>query len=80
MIVTGIPSGDHECWCLLVTADEFKRLKGEAPDLECDVGPFAPKDSPYRFKLYPSDLIKDTEGQPTTIYVDSGIVIPGSHR
>lgn len=76
MLVTGIPSGDHECWCLLVTAQEFRRIKGEAPDPECDEGPFAPPGSPYRYKLYPNDLIKGTNGKPTTIYVDSGITVP----
>lgn len=76
MLVTGIPSGDHECWCLLVTEEDFKRIKGEAPDKEFDVGPFAKDGSPYRYRLYPSDLIQGESGKVTTIYIDSGIQIP----
>jgi len=60
VIVTGIVSGDHECWCLLVDARTFKRVKGERPG-QFDVGPFAKKGCPYRYKLYPSDLIREFE-------------------
>lgn len=56
MEITGIRSGDHECWCLLVTEEDFKRIKGKKPG-EFDVGPFAPKESPYRYKIYPDDLM-----------------------
>lgn len=59
MIVTGIISGDHECWCLLVTAKTFKEVRGEGPSKEFDVGPFAKKGCPYRYKLYPSDLLRE---------------------
>jgi len=56
MIVVGIPSGDHECWCLLVDLRTFKRVRGQKPE-QYDIGPFAQKGCPYRYKLYPSDLI-----------------------
>jgi hypothetical protein len=58
MIVTGIVSGDHECWCLLVDARTFKEVKGEGPTWP-DVGPFARKGCPYRYRLYPNDLIRE---------------------
>ena len=76
MIVTGVPSGDHECWCLLVTAEAFQKIKGEAPDEEFDAGPFAKKDSPYRYKIYPDDLIKTERGKATTISVECDITVP----
>lgn len=59
MIVTGIPSGDHECWCLLVSIGDFQRIKGVMPDEELDVGPFAKNDSIYRYMIYPDDLLPD---------------------
>lgn len=54
---TGIPSGDQECWCLLVDVATFRRVQGREPDPEQDVGPFAVEGSPYRYKVYPSALI-----------------------
>ncbi len=62
--VNGIQSGDHECWCFLVTKEDFIRIKGVEPN-RWDVGPFAEEGSEYRYKLYPSDLIverKDRQG------------------
>ena len=32
--INGIPSGDHECFCWAVTAEEYKRITGE--DIEAD--------------------------------------------
>lgn len=58
MIVAGIVSGDHECWCLLVDAETFRKVKGEGP-CQYDVGPFAKKGCPYRYMVYPSDLIQE---------------------
>lgn len=57
MIIDGIPSGDLECWCLLVDKKTFKAVTGEFPDEEFDVGHFAAGDSSYRYKLYPSHLV-----------------------
>ena len=37
MIIEGIPSGDLECWCLLVTKETFTELMGKPPDNEFDV-------------------------------------------
>lgn len=71
--ITGIPSGDLECWCLLVDRETFKWVKGVEPeeiagqahDYRGDVGRFAVEGSPYRYMLYPSDLIPDDDcGNP----------------
>ena len=56
MIVDGICSGDLECFCLLVSKEDFVRVKGSKPN-KFDVGRFAKRGSPYRYKLYPGDLI-----------------------
>lgn len=58
MIVTGIVSGDCECWCLLVDAKTFRRVTGNKPE-PMYVGCFAKKGNPYRYRLYPSDLIQE---------------------
>lgn len=55
MIIKGIPSGDCECWCLLVTKKTFTDLKGSPPG-EFDSGRFAKKGSPYRYMVYPDTL------------------------
>jgi hypothetical protein len=57
VIFEGVPSGDHECWCLLVTKETFERVTAKAPDEEFDVGPFAKPGSKYRYKIYPDDLL-----------------------
>jgi hypothetical protein len=54
--VTGIQSGDMECWCFLVTEEMFKRVTGQAPDKRFDIGRFSEEGSPYRYKLYPGNL------------------------
>lgn len=64
MMITGIPSGDLECWCLLVDRATFKAVKGVEPEdrpgeeheYRGDVGRFAQEGSPYRYMLYPDDL------------------------
>lgn len=58
MIVTGIISGDQECWCVLVDAKTFREVKGCKPG-RYDVGPFAKKGNPYRYMVYPSDLLQE---------------------
>jgi len=63
MVLEGIPSGDLECWCLLVTKETFKRVTGHKPDESFDVGHFAQKGSPYRYKVYPNSLIKEDQVQ-----------------
>lgn len=73
IIVEGIPSGDHECFCLLVTREDFKRLEGHDPDEEFDVGPFAKEGSPYRYKLYPRTFLGldlEDKGRPFTFKID----------
>lgn len=57
MIFEGIPSGDLECFCLLVTKETFVEMTGRKPDRRWDVGRFAKKDSPYRYMLYPGDML-----------------------
>ena len=59
MIIEGIPSGDLECWCLLVTKETFTEVMGKTPDMRWDVGRFAKKGSPYRYMLYPNALFSD---------------------
>lgn len=81
MIVEGMPSGDHECWCLLVDRETFKRVKGEYPkdpekdesgyEMRWDVGPFAEPGSPYKYMLYPHDLIGyETQGKVVEIKIE----------
>jgi hypothetical protein len=57
MIFEGIPSGDLECFCLLVTKETFEKMTGKRPDQKYDVGRFAKKGSPYRYMLYPCDML-----------------------
>lgn len=59
MIIEGIPSGDLECWCLLVTKETFTKLTGQKPDKKYDVGRFAKKGSPYRYMVYPNTLFSE---------------------
>lgn len=59
MIIEGIPSGDLECWCLLVTKETFTELTGKKPDQKYDVGRFAKKGSPYRYMIYPHTLFNE---------------------
>lgn len=56
MIIEGIPSGDSECWCLLVDRKTFIKLAKKTPD-KYDIGRFAEKGSPYRYMLYPMDML-----------------------
>lgn len=58
--VKGIPSGDHECWCLLVTKEDYERIT-KHPAEDFDRGPFAKKDSPYQYMLYPHGLISESD-------------------
>jgi hypothetical protein len=57
MILEGIPSGDLECFCLLVTKETFEEMTGRKPDPKYDVGRFAKKGSPHRYMLYPCDML-----------------------
>jgi hypothetical protein len=56
MIFEGIPSGDLECFCLLVTKETFIELTGKKPG-KYDIGRFAVKGSPHRYMVYPSDML-----------------------
>ena len=72
MIVKGIPSGDLECWCFNVTAEDYKRITGRDPEgWEARF----PVDE-YKYSLYPSDIFKAEDGKITTIYAESGITVP----
>lgn len=68
--ITGIPSGDLECWCLLVDKATFVALAGHDPE-EWDHGRFAKEGSPYQYALYPHDLIKDDDGKPVTFTIET---------
>jgi hypothetical protein len=57
MIFEGIPSGDLECFCLLVTKKTFEEMTGRKPDPKYDVGRFAKKGSQHRYMLYPGDML-----------------------
>lgn len=56
MIIEGIPSGDLECWCLLVTKETFTELTGRKPG-KYDIGRFATKGSPHRYMVGPMDML-----------------------
>lgn len=56
MIIEGIPSGDLECWCLLVRRETFVDLTGRKPH-KYDLGRFAKKGSPYKYMVYPNALL-----------------------
>ena len=72
MIIDGIPSGDCECWCFLVTKETFKSVTGKKPDRRWDVGRFAKKGSPYRYMLYPNHLFDEgRKGELVTLCVES---------
>lgn len=75
MILTGVQSGDLECWCFLVDYKTFVEVKKERPR-RWDLGCFREPGSPYRYMLYPNDLFGwDHDAKPITIYVESGIVV-----
>lgn len=86
MILTGVPSGDYECWCFLVDRETFKAVKGKYPEdptkdetgheMLNDVGHFAVPGSPYKYMVYPSDLIKVEDNQVTTICVEYNMKAP----
>jgi hypothetical protein len=81
--VTGVSSGDHECWCLLVDKATFVRLRGDEPDEGFDVGPFAKPGSPYKYKLYPGDLIGrnvEERGQVMTLSIEAVVKGEGQEK
>ncbi len=55
--VEGIPFGDGECWCFLVTKATFERVtsrepvRGDSTSLDLIPG------GGFRYRLYPGDLI-----------------------
>lgn len=53
MLIKGIPSGDGECWCLLVTKETFTTLSGKEPEDEFDK---VNKKGPYCYRIYPNTL------------------------
>lgn len=63
MIFEGIPSGDLECFCLLVTKETFKALTGNDPNRKWDVGRFAEKGSPHRYVIYPCQMFGFEPGE-----------------
>lgn len=72
MILTGVPSGDYECWCFLVTAEDYRRVTGR--DEKGWEGRWPVGE--YKYALYPSDLIKVEDGKVTTICVEFDITLP----
>lgn len=78
MILTGVPSGDLECWCFLVDYRTFQRIKGTNP-CRWDLGRFRVPGSQYKYMLYPSDLIKADEHKETTICIEYDIKVPVIH-
>lgn len=54
MILRGVPSGDGECWCLLVTREYFRVVMGRYPDKD-ERAPGKP--GPYQYRMYPSSFI-----------------------
>jgi len=70
MIIEGIPSGDLECWCLLVTKETFIKLTGKKPDQKYDVGRFAKKGSLHRYMIYPHDML-GIDAHDKSLYVIS---------
>ncbi len=52
MKVVGTMTGDNECWCFLVSREDYVRIKGHDPD-KWDTWN---TESPFRYKVYPSDL------------------------
>lgn len=75
MIIEGIPSGDFECWCLLVTKETFTELTGKPPDEEFDVGHFAEKKSKYRYKVYPCTLIgQERHGKKEVLVISVDVI------
>jgi hypothetical protein len=75
MIIEGIPSGDLECWCLLVTKETFIELMGKPPDDEFDIGRFAKKGNKYRYKIYPSALIdQELHGKKDVLVISVDVI------
>lgn len=73
MIIDGVPSGDGECWCFLVDKETYESVTGRRPT-EDDLGGFAKKGSPYRYKLYPIDLLSDgidLKGKVITLSIEA---------
>lgn len=75
MIIEGIPSGDLECWCLLVRKETFVELTGRKPDPKYDVGRFATKGSPYKYMVYPNALLGEESDDKKEVLVISIDVI-----
>lgn len=73
MIVKGVCSGDLECWCFNVTAEDYERVTGRKPE-EWHEALFPLGE--YRYSLYPDDLIKAKKGVPTTIFIECDITVP----
>lgn len=71
MIIEGIPSGDLECFCLLVRKETFIELTGKKPDPKYDVGRFAKKGSEYRYMLYPCDMLGIDYNEKDNVFVIS---------
>ena len=69
MRIEGVVSGDCECWCFLVDKETFIKVKGQKPG-RFDVGRFAVRKSPYRYMIYPDNLIVDAhDGKPIDLTV-----------
>lgn len=74
MIIKGIPSGDLECWCLLVSANTFEHVTGKPPRRTEDRGKFAKGE--FKYALYPTHIIPvpdEKKGKPVTISISRGL-------
>lgn len=76
MKVTGVISGDGECWCMQVSEEEFRRINGDADaDLELGIHiemheeinqPVPEMD----WRIYPNDLLPpEVRGKKVTLEV-----------
>lgn len=74
MIIEGIPSGDLECWCLLVRRETFVKLMGQKPS-KYDIGRFATKGSPYQYMVYPHALLhEELHGKKELLVISIDVV------
>jgi hypothetical protein len=59
--VTGIPSGDGECWCLVVTEEEYLRVRGafwHEAETRCRAA-LLDAGLEHEWRLYPNALLPE---------------------
>lgn len=57
MTIRGIPTGDGECWCFLVSRNTYRRVIGRNPSSWDRQDRGVKKGSAYKYRLYPERLI-----------------------